>query len=320
MSNRQTNYSISFGTKRYSREFQCDPEYQERWQRVLARLYRDHAVGHCGCPGRGERPIYIRPNGDRYHLAKYSDTGPDHARDCCYYAAQDDDEAPEDRAAGDDVAATRSETIRLAIGLHIRTEPPGSGPVAGSTQVRGRRSTPITALSKLLHMLWSRAGLNEWRADWTAKRYLFSINRRLREAAEHVQINSAALVDHLLVGAVTKDEEGKACNVEVVRAAEGKSVRLLVLAKMAHADPSDDLKQLRISNFQGIPWLFVSDRAAERAQREFGRELLAWRQGQGMMFLAQIEPIKGREAWRVVDLALMLVNRDLVGQPAERST
>lgn len=303
-------YDVQLGTTRYSPEFQTAERYQLAWQRALARAYRAQLPGNCLCNPTGERPIYIRQIGDRYVLGKYPDTGPLHASDCHYYSppAEGLDHEQNHRRPGSDELH-----LRLPVGLRIRTGSGSDAPHMTSARRRSRVEVRQTTLSELLHVLWDRAGLNEWRPEWKGKRSLFSMRKRLRDAAATIATNGVYVFEHLLVGAARGDEQGEHENVRLVDDAQQCWHRLLVVARMAAPNPDEPpIERLRVVNFHGVPRIYVSSDASAAVQRHFAAEIEWWKAGSPTIALAQIEPVPDRSYWRAVDLALMGVTHDYV--------
>ncbi|WP_338077771.1 DUF1173 family protein [Achromobacter pulmonis] len=73
-------------TRTYSPEFQTAEEHSAGWKRVLLMAHNKAHV-RCGCPGTGDRrlSIHSRSHSDRFHLARFPETGPEHSEDCTYY-------------------------------------------------------------------------------------------------------------------------------------------------------------------------------------------------------------------------------------------
>ena len=73
-------------TRPYSPEFQTADQFKEGWKRVLLMAHGKADV-RCTCPGSGERrlSIHSRSNSDRFHLARFPETGSEHSEDCVYY-------------------------------------------------------------------------------------------------------------------------------------------------------------------------------------------------------------------------------------------
>ncbi|WP_422911801.1 DUF1173 family protein [Pseudomonas sp. MAC6] len=72
--------------KKFTREFQTEKKFQNGWRSVLQRAHGSPVV--CLCPGTGKRYLSVkhREEGDNYHLARYANTGSEHANDCRFHA------------------------------------------------------------------------------------------------------------------------------------------------------------------------------------------------------------------------------------------
>jgi hypothetical protein len=134
-------------------------------------------------------------------------------------------------------------------------------------------------------------------------------------------VNGATLKEHLLVGAIKNDQEGRDHNGIVMALAKEKPRRLLVLAKMALATPQVEagLNELRLANFWGIPRLYVARKVVDEMKPATTTRLLSWKAGQNTAVLAHIEAVPEKSYWRVVDLAFMSISMDYVALPGERS-
>src|SRR3546814_2622291 len=73
-------------TRPYSPEFQTADQFKEGWKRVLLMAHGKAEV-RCSCGGMGQRRLSIhgRSNSDRFHLARFPETGSEHSEDCVYY-------------------------------------------------------------------------------------------------------------------------------------------------------------------------------------------------------------------------------------------
>ena len=73
--------------KPYTADFQTKPEFAKGWKSVLETAHAGADIT-CMCFGRGDKKLSVRHLGgaDSYCLARYPNSGPQHANDCIYYA------------------------------------------------------------------------------------------------------------------------------------------------------------------------------------------------------------------------------------------
>lgn len=144
--------------------------------------------------------MYLARLSSRIAVKRMPGTGPRHAQDCPHYQSQEEAEATVPllgSAIQEDPASGRT-VLRLEASLSSR--PGGAqGPVSSrprdEVKDRGRR----LSLGDLLRYLWSEAGLNQWRPEWSGRRSWGTVRRRLLESADGKYIGRRALRALLLV-------------------------------------------------------------------------------------------------------------------------
>lgn len=301
-------YPVQIAGKRYSPEFQSEQEYERGWQSVLAKAHAGHLEVRCTCSVTPAPLMYVRCKNDAFHLARYPDSGPEHAPDCAHYDqidALDDgghDEAEPERIPPEAVAVED----HLACSLPI----PFAMPQEDAASRSSRRST----LASLLDDLWAASGLTDWKPQWTGTRTLYRVRRRLLQAAERITVNGEPLAQNLIVGAVSADEDGRRCNGDRVQKANRSRRRLLALARLAKPRSMEaGLDALRATNFHGMPWIVVDDMLRDEMAARQPALIMHWRAGEPTFFLAMIEPpADGGRDWKAISIALFPTNHDYV--------
>lgn len=304
--------SIDFGNgenKRYSPEFQEGSEYASSFKSVLKRA---HALGdvRCKCHGRGDKFLAVRymEESDHFFLARYPETGHQHAMDCKYYSENPSKSGLSGYQKGV-VEETRDGKykIKLAVGLETKgaKDKQDENEVAAKSGSSGRYQSAMSLLG-LLHWLWSHAGLNCWYPAMEGKRNLDSINYWIRKEAEHIAAGKVKLSDVLLLsssGSKNKVEKNKVA----ANQAKQKKHRMIVIAPLAkHSEDKEaGTGILSITGFEGIPVLKVSGQLWQTKLSNFANELKGWKAGSKIIVIAQAEYVHtGAE---VIDLALMRV-------------
>ena len=296
----------------YSPEFQTDAEFAKSWRNILQSAH-GQLVFHCCCPGRGEKKLAVRfyEETDSFGLARYPLSGEEHSRDCHYF--QPDRSKSGMIAYGKGVVEERSEgriRVRLAPGLLTAMSPP-IVPMNGSTPEPG--ALQFMQMQGLLHLLWGEAGLNVWWPAMAGKRSLPRIHWFLNTAAGHLSVNFIPLDSILLVSALTASGKDALRNRQRFNQAVNHGKRLLVVALLATYSPeraSACATRLSIVGFYGIPVLKMPEGLWEEVERAHPFAWDAWREGQRVIVMAEIEPcLEARgPAATVRALTLMVTN------------
>lgn len=309
-------------TRTYSAEFQTKPDYADGWKRVLLMAHGKAEV-RCCCPGTGARllSIHSRAASDRFHLARYPETGSEHAEDCIYYGVD-----PSMSGMGSYRRGVIQELddgnvkVKLRVGLQQRpTSAPeeiDKSPASKVAAARPRSGQTAMTLLGLLHYLWTKAGLNTWSPAMTGKRSLGVVHYHLMRAAQATIVGRQRLAHNLLVSTPTPDGQQAKHNAAKALEAVTHRRRLVVVAPLAaHKDGSDSGPQLPVAHFHGIPHLSVDEEIWKSLQRRFLSEMNAWASGNPVVVVAQTEPPKaagGSMRAQVVDASLMHVTKDWI--------
>ena len=304
----------------YSPEFQTAEEHSAGWKRVLLMAHNKAHV-RCGCPGTGDRrlSIHSRSHSDRFHLARFPETGPEHSEDCTYYGVDPSMSGLGSYRRGvvqelDDGAVK----IKLKVGLQQRPAvAPDEAPTSkAKAPARSRSSQASMTLLGLLHFLWTQAGLNGWSHGMEGKRNLGVVHHHLMLHAKSTYAGRTRLSQNLLIATHTSSGSQAGHNRAKCLEAVTERRRLVVIAPLAqHQEGAESGRTLPISGFHGIPYLTLDDAAWDTLERRYSRELDSWRAGNTVLAVAQTDPPKssaGTMHAQVVDVALMQVTRDWI--------
>ncbi|TLX70048.1 DUF1173 domain-containing protein [Pseudomonas nicosulfuronedens] len=297
--------------KKYSKEFQTEKEFADGWKSVLQRAHGAQVI--CLCPGNGNRYLSVkhREGSDSYHLARYANTGPEHATDCRFYAPA----AERSGLQGYDVgvveeAEDNTLRIRLAHGLRINDAAPSGDGHDLPPRIPGVKK-PSMKLLGLLQLLWLEAGLANWYPLMEGKRKSGAVSYWVSEAAKRVRASRMTIHDVLVVSA-SKGSGRATENAGVVAAARAHKRRLIAVAPLARYDATrHDLRQLPLAGPFGMPTMDIRFEVRSRAERSFAAELAAWKAGHKVIAIAQLNLKEGRYA-DVLDLALMRVSERMI--------
>ena len=306
-------YPVLVSGKRFSPEFQTDPDFAKGWKSVLEKAYGDHAV--CLCPGKGSRKLAIkrRDESDDFHLARFAGTGCQHANDCRYYSPAPDRSGmqgyePGVVEEGDD----GSLRIRLGRGIRIQeASTPAEEVTDAAAPTRPGVSKPAMTLLGLLHLLWSESRLTTWYPAMEGKRTAGIVNHVLRETAERISTSRLKLTEVLMLAAA-KDSRESSRNQGIALNASTRGLRLIAVSPLARYNPERHegvLVKLPISGPFGMPMLNLPPATWSTTAKHFEREISAWKRGSRVIAIAQIAPRQGNATTAdVVDLALMVVS------------
>lgn len=306
--------------KTYSAQFQGDDQYAVAWKRVLTMAHGKGLV-RCTCSGIGEKRLWIhsRSDSDRFHLARFPNTGPEHSEDCVYYGTDPGASGMGSYKKGVIEELDDGNTkIKLKVGLQQRltkapTDDATKAPAATAKASAGSSQSSMS-LQGLLHHLWTQTGLHTWAPAMKGKRNLSVVHHHLMAAAMKTYAGRIKLSQNLLIGTVTPDGDHARLNRAKSLAAGNERRRLVVIAPLAkYQEGLEASSTLPIAGFHGIPHLVMSDPLWETAQRRFATELSAWGTGQMIVAIAQTDPPKrgiGAPRAEVVDAAFMWVTKD----------
>ncbi|MCH1986501.1 DUF1173 domain-containing protein [Achromobacter xylosoxidans] len=316
--------SVGGQVRAYSPEFQTLEQHGAGWKQVLLMAHGKAQV-RCMCGGPGERrlSIHSRSNSDRFHLARFPETGTEHSEDCVYYAADPTMSGMGSYRRGVvqelDDGATK---IKLKVGLQQRpTAAPENADTtpSGKTKAppsRSRSSQASMTLKGLLHFLWTQASLNTWSPGMEGKRNVGVVHHHVMRVATTTYAGRVRLAQNLIVATPTSAGQQASYNKAKTLDAVGHRRRLVVVAPLAqHQEGMDGARLMPISAFHGIPHLALDEGIWHALERSFSRELDAWRAGNPVVAILQTDPPKssgGAVRAQVVDAALMHVTREWI--------
>lgn len=308
----------------YSPEFQTAEQHSSKWKQVLLFAHGKAKV-RCMCNGPGDcrLSIHSRSNSDRFHLARFPETGPEHSEDCVYYGAD-----PEMSGMGAyrrgvvqelDDGATK---IKLKVGLQQRaTVAPEDPNTAAASQAktpvtRSRSSQASMTLKGLLHYLWTQSGLNTWTPGMEGKRNVGVVHHHVMRVAMTTYAGRVRLAQNLIVATSASSGQQATYNKAKSLDAVSERRRLVVVAPLAqHQEGMDGASTLPISAFHGIPYLAMGEGVWHSLEKSYSRELDAWRAGNPVVAIVQTDPPRssgGHVRAQVVDAALMHVTREWI--------
>lgn len=297
--------------RKYSREFQTEREFEDRWKWALQQAYGSPVV--CLCPGKGNRLLSVkhREESDNYHLARYSKTGPEHANDCRFHAHASTQSGLQGYADGVvEEADDNTLRIRLAHGLRVNEAAPADNDADDVPRAPGVKKPSIRLLG-LLQLLWLEAGLANWYPLMEGKRNPANVAYWVSEAAKRIRASRMTVNDVLLMSA-KKDSSRATRNAEIVDLARKHSRRLIAVSPLASFNSERrSLVQLSLSGPFGMPTMDIRAEVRRRVERSFATELAAWEAGHEVIAIAQLNLKKGRYA-DVLDLALMRVSERMI--------
>ncbi|GAB3375664.1 DUF1173 family protein [Azotobacter armeniacus] len=307
-------FSVSLAGKCYSPEFQTSKEYAKGWKSVLEKAYST-TYALCQCPGRGERKLSIkrREKTDELHLARFANTGSEHARECRYYAPAPDRSGMQGyEAKVVEEADDGTLRVRLARGLRVQQATAIDDAIEFQTKIFPGKRKPAMTLLGLLHLLWTEARLNVWYPGMEGERNQGRINFWLLKVASQISASRLKLNEVLLLSAA-KDSRDATHNQKVSRLAAERGYRLVTVSPLARYNPerhAGGLSKLPIAGPFGMPTLHMDQMVWTHAENRFGQEISAWRHGARVIAISQFSPRPGGHSIQgeVIELALMQVS------------
>ncbi|MGE8657009.1 MAG: DUF1173 family protein [Achromobacter sp.] len=317
-------FTVGGQVRPYSPQFQTEEQYAEAWKRVLL-LSHGKAEVRCLCPGVGDKrlSIHSRSRSDRFHLARFPETGAEHSEDCVYYGVDAAMSGLGSYRRGVvqelDDGATK---IKLKVGLQQRAATAPEAPDttlpsnAKSPASRSRSSQASMSLKGLLHFLWTQAGLNAWSPGMEGKRNMGVVHHHVMRVAMTTYAGRVRLAQNLIAATPTSSGQQASYNRAKSLDAVSHRRRLVVIAPLAqHQEGMEGASTVPISGFHGIPYLALEEGIWHALERSFSRELDAWRAGNPVVAIAQTDPPRssgGTVRAQVVDAALMHVTREWI--------
>lgn len=312
-------------TQTYSPAFQQEEQFSEGWKKVLV-MSHGKAMVRCLCGGQGEKRLSIHSISaiDKFHLARFPDTGAEHAEDCIFWGADPKASGMSTYRRGVIEELDDGNTkIKLKLGLQQRsTKAPEDAESSQSEAKASNRRPGQTSMSLLglLHFLWTQAGLNTWSPGPNSKRTMGVVHYQLQRIAISTYAGRIKLSQNLVIGAPAEGKQA-ATNLAKSQSASAERRRLVVIAPLArHRDESETASTLPISTYHGIPHLLMGEEVWATLQKRFAREFNAWRSGNPTIAIVQTNPPKasgGTLTAEVVDISLMSVSQDWI--PVESS-
>ncbi|WP_419735715.1 DUF1173 family protein [Pseudomonas sp. COR18] len=308
-------FPVVIDGKPFSTVFQTQEAFASAWKAVLEKAYgRTHAI--CRCPGKGERKLAIkrREDTDGFHLARFAGTGPEHANECRFYAPAPERSGMQGYEVGV-IEETGDGTLRVRLARGLVELPARASSLQGerlTLNTSSPRKRAMTLLG-LLCLLWQEARLNIWYPAMEGKRNSGQVHGLLRKTARRIQAGRVMLHEVLMVCA-TPRSRAEATNMAVAQRTSKAGRRALVISPLAHFDAGKhdgSMTKLPVAGPYGIPHLSMDPEIWEDAQKRFPVEVAAWRRGERIMVLAQlnIEADKNRLRAGVTDLALMHISK-----------
>lgn len=284
----------------------------QRWKDALSLQYQLGEHGICGCMGRGDKKLAIRAyQSGSYGLAKFPNSGEEHATNCGFHAASAEKSGRRCYGAALSESADGLLRMQLPLGLSLsepRLEPSSIQDLSAASTSRTRMT-----LLGLLHLLWQEAGLNTWWPRMEGRRHLSLVNFLLDKAAEGVRCGKVRLSSHMLIGAFKPEQ---AASVRAMFDAACK-LRCRLLTPMVLPRWSVDTERRFGSGvftgrpFHGLPHLDLHPSLWEDTARRFPSAIAHWRKGGMVACLLQHEPV-GRGRTAVVAIALMCLTEQWI--------
>lgn len=317
---RVKTYPVKINGKTYSLEFQTDASFAKAWKAVLQRAHAQRSEVTCCCPGRGTRQLAPKhyDASDAFGLARYPESGEEHATDCIYYAPN----ADKSGLGGYDVGVVDERgdgTVKIRMGIGLKVADQNTTPCGEQRPpaVAGRKQ-PAMSLLGLLHYLWSEANLNTWWPRMTGKRNPFMIGVLLDAAAKKVRVSRGTLSDALLVFAPQQGRGSDLLNAAKLAAAIKSNRRVVVVTQLRDWTQEVEAKTARflpLAAAYGIPFLNLSAGDWSNVCDRFPLAVAAWRGGGKVVAIVQAEPSvadSGKTRATVVSMALMQVTENWI--------
>jgi hypothetical protein len=318
--------STLFPVRLDSREFAPAEQSNdtEKWTVALAKAHlRD--VAYCCCTPEKPVRLVVKRYGAgsdsvRYGLARWPDTGLEHAITCRFFS-EDDEATAGTQAAFEDLGEGRVR-VHLSESLH-RTVPKGKAaefaraltPSSKGAESVVRRQD-LASQEMLLRKLWRQAGLNVYRGS---PRAWYQIAFAALNAAQRLVINrkGETLADYLYVLSAQNDKAVNDHNAQVMKRVAAAESRMYVLGRLTSFNQDKVQVFFPAADRARMPKTLISTEMLDQAigQSAFVRNLLDTGSG-SIIGLAAIEPAGG-EWWKAVSLAALTTSVN--GIPANSS-
>lgn len=300
----QKLYSVRIGHDTFSPSTQqtTDRSRLAFWQAKLRSAHQLGLAARCMCNGSGDRFLCVRRTegklgDDFFSLAKYPDSGHEHAPDCMHHSLSRltsglhsySPLAFEERASG----------IRVRIEA---SEHPTQGPAATATQ-----GLPHFSLKGVLHLLWASARLNFWHPAMSGRRSWAVCAASVLKSSSHISVRKAKVSDSLIIEPVFKNKSIPNHNKDVLDNCLKKAAPLMLLGCLnpdKHPDKNAGTfpKGIPTKGWEGLPFISTSHSFWISFQKTHPLEWAHWSSGKRVVFLASIAPPKIGRAWALLDI------------------
>ena len=314
-------------------------EYSTAWlqshpaeaQRLLTQAHGGTVLCLCRRP---HPKLYIARRGSTHYLARFPDTGPEHAPRCASYTPRAQYCG---RSAYAEGAVTERTDGRLSVRLgaslrvpELGARPSGAASEPASPRVPCARASPGSlSLLGLLHLLWDTAGFNRWVPHMRGRRHYRQLHKYLLDAADRVLVQRRPLGARLWIPEPFDplrrreiDARRAAALSRLSRTSNGRARRVLVAAQLKSLTPrvcdaGDEARpgvggaSLRLAHTP--PRFDVRCRRdlAVRVWRSLGPVRRSWPQidaAYRVWLMLTMEPREGG-AWAAADLEALLTER-----------
>ncbi|TNB98531.1 DUF1173 domain-containing protein [Pseudomonas jessenii] len=310
-------YSIQLPGAKYpcSKDYQTLPANAEKWQRLLKNAHGKSAT--CLCLGNGQKALNIRHLKalKRYVLARSANSGHEHATDCRFFS-----EAEYRTGLGSYVEGVVQEgneddvSVRLSQAIQLRKKNDDADPKVDlpfDSRKPGRTQRAMSLLG-LLHLLWTRSGLNTWFPKMEGKRDDSILQWLLERTAENIKTHRMTL-DRVLLSPAKHGSR----NREVLDRAKTHQYRLIAVGVLQPFsggvdDTLDDLQSLPLMSSAGIPTMWLKGKPWADARLSFAHELNAWKSGAKTVAIAFLSLRDKSRYYDVLEVALMRVSEMLI--------
>jgi hypothetical protein len=314
-------YSVSIDGRNYSAAFQTESQYSAAWEKVLAHAHENKLSVRCCCMGRGQKLLAPKKYAARFGLARYGQSGPEHAADCVYHSWSHDRSGMQ--AYGKDaIEDMESGGVRLnrPVGLPLTDAPLQSGREPALRPVPTEVRDAGLSLYGVLQLVWHVAQMNVWHPKMEGTRKPRLVSHFLDKAASKIRLDRSGrecLGQHTVL-AWSRNNLRK-----IEAAVEGRS-RILLISPLARWKEGMDLSEaLPLADRQVFSkiWMSRQGQSWERTQEDFPYALEAWRRGDCVMAAVLAHPYpfkrndeKGNDSWscQAFSLALMPVTDDWI--------
>lgn len=343
------HFTITIQDQEYYSGAQTSADKERFWQRVLKEAKEKGWVPLCRCyPNVASNELVVRRHSKQreyFVLARYPGQGPNHRPECRFYGARPELSGLQGYVEGVVTETSDGFDIKLSLGNKVKdlATPTGGGDVANNVSpgLPKPRKAAMSLLG-LLHLLFVLGRLNIWYSAMKGKRSWSVVARVLVEdAAEKIRCGAVRLNDMLLVGVRVegrKDEGGnpikdagqparerlKGHNEALVASASQDKRRVVMVGLLAGyaaltKDGAPLPSRLSLRCWDGLPFMNCDAADWTRAERRFEHAWAAWKRGEDVCVIAQLEPVPSGDKvrWKVVDLALQALSNGFLPVESE---